>query len=244
MAKSSGMRRVGRWLFWGLGSLMLISVLILLIFRFVPPPTSAFMVAYQLEHDRRPVRHSWVDLDQMSRWLPLAVVASEDQRFLQHWGLDLDAIATAVDDYRQGDSLRGASTLSQQTAKNLFLWNGRQFIRKVLEAGLTLEMEALWNKRRIIEVYLNFAEFGPGIYGVEAASRAFFGLPASQLNRWQAARLAAVLPNPRVLDAAHPSAYLRQRINWITRQMRQLGGVAYLASIYHRCPVWSFDCTP
>lgn len=232
MAKSSGMRRLGRWLAWSLGSLALISVLILLIFRFVPPPTSAFIVADQLEHDGRAIRRQWVDLDQMSRWLPLAVVASEDQRFLQHWGLDLKAIATAVDDYRQGDSLRGASTLSQQTAKNLFLWNGRQFIRKLLEAGLTLEMEGLWSKRRIIEVYLNFAEFGPGIYGVEAASRAFFGLHASQLSRWQAARLAAVLPNPRVLDARHPSAYLWQRINWITGQMRQLGGTAYLQSIY------------
>lgn len=232
MAKSSGMRRAGRWLAWSFGSLIVISVLVLVVFRFVPPPTSAFIIADRLEHDGQDIRRQWVDLDHMSRWLPLAVVASEDQRFLQHWGLDLKAIATAVDDYRQGDSLRGASTLSQQTAKNLFLWNGRQFVRKLLEAGLTLEMEGVWNKRRIIEVYLNFAEFGPGIYGVEAASRAFFGLHASQLSRWQAARLAAVLPNPRVLDAGHPTAYLWQRINWITGQMRQLGGTAYLKSIY------------
>lgn len=232
MAKSRGIRRAGRWLAWILGSLLVGSVLILLIFRFVPPPTSAFIVADRITHGGRDVRRHWVGLEQMSRWLPLAVVASEDQRFLQHWGLDLKAIATAVDDYRQGDNLRGASTLSQQTAKNLFLWNGRQFVRKLLEAGLTLEMEALWSKRRIMEVYLNFAEFGPGIYGVEAASQAFFGVHASQLSRWQAARLAAVLPNPKVLDAAHPTAYLWQRVNWITGQMRQLGGTAYLQSIY------------
>lgn len=233
MKKSSGIRRLGRWMAWLLGSLVLISVLSLLVFRFIPPPTSAFIIAYRLEHSDQTIRRQWVDLEQMSRWLPLAVVASEDQRFLQHWGLDLQAIAKAVDEYQQGDSLRGASTLSQQTAKNLFLWSGRQFIRKILEAGLTLEMEGLWSKRRIIEVYLNFAEFGPGIYGVEAASRAFFGLHASQLNRWQAARLAAVLPNPRGLDAGHPGAYLWQRVNWITDQMRQLGGTAYLQSIYH-----------
>ena len=162
-------------------------------------------------------------LEDISPWMPLAVIASEDQRFLEHWGLDLDAIATAVDAFREGDSLRGASTITQQTAKNLFLWSGRSYFRKGMEAALALGLEGLWSKRRIMEVYLNVAEFGPGIYGVEAASRAHFGIKASQLTAEQAARLAAVLPNPRVYNAAAPSDYIWLRVSWFSPDVKFSG---------------------
>ncbi|MEQ5837231.1 monofunctional biosynthetic peptidoglycan transglycosylase [Marinobacter sp. NFXS9] len=226
MARQSGWKRAARWLLYTVCGLMLFMLVVIGVLRFVNPPTTAFMIADHIAHPERRQVQNWVPIQKMSPWMPLAVMASEDQRFLQHWGLDLNAIATAVEDYQQGDSLRGASTISQQTAKNLFLWNGRQLIRKGLEAGLTLAMEALWNKQRIMEVYLNVAEFGDGVYGVEAASLRFYGIHASQLSASQAARLAAVLPNPKALSAARPSAYVWQRVDWIMRQMRQLGGPA------------------
>ncbi|WP_148861072.1 monofunctional biosynthetic peptidoglycan transglycosylase [Marinobacter fonticola] len=226
MAGKSGWKRVGRWLLFIVLGLLALVVGLIVLLRFVNPPTTAFMLADQIQHPERRQVQNWVSLERISPWMPLAVIASEDQRFLQHWGLDIDAIASAVQQYREGEGLRGASTISQQTAKNLFLWNGRQMVRKGLEAGLTLGLEALWSKRRIMEVYLNIAEFGDGVYGVEAASRRFFGIGASQLNASQAARLAAVLPNPKVYNAVQPSSYVWQRVDWITRQMRQLGGPA------------------
>ena len=229
--KTSGrMRAAGRWLAGGLAGLLIALVLVLLLFRFVNPPTSAFMLAYRIGHPDQAPSQQWVALEAISPWMPLAVVASEDQRFPEHWGLDLAAIRSAVREYAQGEGLRGASTITQQTAKNLFLWNGRSFVRKGLEAGLAVTLEALWPKRRILEVYLNIAEFGPGIYGVEAASRAFFGIPARRLSRGQAARLAAVLPNPKVFRADRPSAYVWERVRWIRRQMDQLG-LAYLGGL-------------
>lgn len=217
-----------------MGGLLLLVAAIMLTFRFVNPPTSAFIIADQWQHPQRTTQHEWVDIEDISPWMPLAVIASEDQRFLTHWGLDMNAIADAVEDYQSGDSLRGASTISQQTAKNLFLWNGRQFIRKGLEAGLTLGLEALWSKRRIMEVYLNIAEFGNGIFGVEAASQAYFGVSAKHLTPSQAARLAAVLPNPKKMSAAQPSGYVWERVDWITRQMYQLGGTGYVRSLTGR----------
>ena len=204
--------------------------------RFVNPPTSAFMAIDQWQHPEREVRHTWVDLENVSAWMPLAVIASEDQTFLQHWGVDVKGIMTAIKGYQKGDALRGASTISQQTAKNLFLWNGRQFVRKILEAGLTLGLEGLWSKRRIMEVYLNIAEFGDGIYGVEAASRHFFGVNAHQLTQMQAARLAAVLPNPKRFNAGRPTAYIAQRVTWISKQMRQLGGTAFIHPLMEKNP--------
>ncbi len=220
-----------RWLFWILAGIVLVTAAILALFRFVNPPATAFTLAWQLEN-RQPIQQIWVSLEDISPWMPLAVIASEDQRFLTHWGLDLDAIATAVTAYQQGNNLRGASTITQQTAKNLFLWSGRSMARKGLEAVLALGLEGLWPKRRIMEVYLNVAEFGPGIYGVEAASQSHFGIKASQLSPEQAARLAAVLPNPRVYSAAAPSPYIWQRVSWIRRQMGQLGGTDLVQSLY------------
>lgn len=222
MAKKSFPQKILRLMTRLVAAVIAFMLLIVLLFRFVNPPTSAFMLAHQLAYPDQRIQQRWITLDDVSPWLPLAVMASEDQRFPEHWGVDFVAIRKALSEYSAGDGLRGASTITQQTAKNLFLWNGRSFIRKLIEAALALGMELLWPKERILEVYLNIAEFGPGIYGVEAASQAFFGRSARLLNDYQSALLAAVLPNPKVLDAGMPSAYVQQRVSWIRNQMPRL----------------------
>ncbi|KPQ29394.1 MAG: monofunctional biosynthetic peptidoglycan transglycosylase [Marinobacter excellens HL-55] len=231
MAKRSFVRTSLRLFAMAFGAVIALLLLAILLFRFVNPPTSAFMLAYQLDNPPRPLRHEWVPLSDISPWMPLAVVASEDQRFPHHRGVDVDAIRKAVSEYKAGEGLRGASTITQQTAKNLFLWNGRSFARKAIEAGLAVTIDGLWPKQRVLEVYLNIAEFGPGIYGVEAASQAYFGKPARYLSQAQAARLAAVLPNPKVLSVNSPSAYVQERVDWIQRQMAQLSGLRYLEGL-------------
>ncbi len=159
------------------------------------------------------------------------MVASEDQRFPDHGGFDFKQIEKALDDAERGGRARGASTISQQVAKNLFLWNGRSYLRKGLEAWYTVLIETLWSKRRILEVYVNIAEFGRGVYGAEAASQAFFHKPAAKLSRGEAARLAAVLPSPKRMRAESPSAYVLRRQGEIERQMAALGGTAYIAGL-------------
>ncbi|MAO14772.1 monofunctional biosynthetic peptidoglycan transglycosylase [Marinobacter sp.] len=231
MAKRSFVRTSLRMVAIALGVVIALLLLAILLFRFVNPPTSAFMLAYQLDNPPRPLRHEWVPLSDISPWMPLAVVASEDQRFPHHRGVDVDAIRKALSEYKAGEGLRGASTITQQTAKNLFLWNGRSFARKAIEAGLAVTIDGLWPKQRVLEVYLNIAEFGPGIYGVEAASQAYFGKPARYLSQAQAARLAAVLPNPKVLSVNAPSTYVQERVDWIQRQMAQLSGLRYLEGL-------------
>lgn len=203
----------------------------ILLFSFLPVPFSAVMVERQLgawlRGDFSYVAHSdWVAHDDISPWMGLAVIASEDQKFPTHWGFDVAAIESVLDN--SDSRMRGASTLSQQTAKNLFLWDGRSWVRKGLEAGLTVGIETVWTKRRILTVYLNIAEFGPGVFGVEAAAQRYFHKPASRLTAAEAALLAAVLPNPIRFRAAAPSGYVRQRQQWILRQMRQLGGEGFL----------------
>ncbi|MDV5353911.1 monofunctional biosynthetic peptidoglycan transglycosylase [Enterobacter asburiae] len=213
--------------FWGGG---------ILLFSFLPVPFSAVMVERQLSAwltgDFSYVAHSdWVSMDEISPWMALAVVAAEDQRFPDHWGLDVEAIEKALSHNEKHENrIRGASTLSQQTVKNLFLWDGKSWLRKGLEAGLTVATEAVWTKRRILTVYLNIAEFGDGIFGVEEASQRYFHKPASRLTMSEAALLAAVLPNPIRYKAAAPSGYVRNRQAWIMRQMQQLGGEGFLQS--------------
>ena len=175
-----------------------------------------------------PVHYRWTDWDEISPYAALAVVASEDQKFPSHWGFDLKSIQDALRERQEGGRLRGASTISQQVAKNLFLWPGQSFVRKGIEAYFTVLIEALWPKRRILEVYLNIAELGPGIYGVRAASETHFQLSPSELGPYEAAILAAVLPNPKQLDAERPSPYVRERAGWILDQMWGLGGIDYL----------------
>jgi monofunctional biosynthetic peptidoglycan transglycosylase len=210
-----------------------LSWLLVLVLRFVPPWTSAVMLERQLgalihgEKDFQ-LHHHWVAWQQISPSVPLAMVAGEDQKFPYHHGFDFDSIHDAIDTADDGGRLRGASTISQQTAKNLFLWNGRSFVRKGLEAYFTVLLEWTWPKQRILEVYMNIAEFGDGIYGVGAASDAYFHLPPARLDATQAARLAAVLPSPRRLHVDHPSAYVQRRVNWIQQQMVRLGGPGYV----------------
>ena len=204
--------------------------------RWINPPYSAFMAETQLtawsNHDRTYVfRHRWADLNQISPNLPLAVVASEDQKFTAHWGFDVEAIEKAYEMNQHSHRVHGASTISQQVAKNLFLWSGRSYLRKGLEAYFTVLIEACWPKRRIIEIYLNIAEFGYGTYGAEAAAERFFHKPAAKLTRADSAVLAAVLPNPQRLNATAPSAYVQLRRDWILGQMQALGGAEMLEEI-------------
>jgi monofunctional biosynthetic peptidoglycan transglycosylase len=228
--------RLGRalaWLVLGAAGLSILSVALL---RWIDPPYSAFMAEKRIEawvgRDRDYVfRHAWVDLAHISPNLPLAVVASEDQKFPEHWGFDVEAIEKAYELNRHSHHVRGASTISQQVAKNLYLWSGRSYFRKGLEAYFTLLIEGFWPKRRILEVYLNIAEFGNGIYGAEAAAERFFHRPASRLSRSDAATLAAVLPNPERYSAAAPSPYVLERRDWILGQMQALGGPEMLSEI-------------
>lgn len=211
--------------FWGGG---------IALFNILPVPFSAVMVERQLSAwfagNFSYVAHSdWVSMDEISPWMGLAVIAAEDQKFPEHWGFDMGAIEKALaHNERNENRIRGASTLSQQTVKNLFLWDGRSWVRKGLEAGLTLGMETVWSKKRILTVYLNIAEFGEGVFGVEAASQRYFHKPASKLSPAEAALLAAVLPNPIRFKASAPTGYVRSRQAWILRQMRQLGGEGFM----------------
>jgi monofunctional glycosyltransferase len=228
--------RLLRGVLWLVLACVAASVLAVAALRWINPPFTAFMAEAQIaawtSRDSNYVsRHSWVDLDQISPNLPLAVVASEDQKFPEHWGFDVAAIEKAYALNQHSHKVRGASTISQQVAKNLFLWSGRSYFRKGLEAYFTLLIEGLWPKRRILEVYLNIAEFGYGTYGAEAASQRFFRKPATRLTRGDAAVLAAVLPNPERLSAAAPTRYVQQRREWILGQMQALGGPEMLDEI-------------
>ena len=189
------------------------------------------MVAWAKRDTSYVSRHRWVDLNQVSPNLPLAVIAAEDQKFPEHWGFDVEAIEKAYELNQHSHRVRGASTISQQVAKNLFLWSGRSYFRKGLEAYFTLLIEACWPKRRILEIYLNAAEFGHGTYGAEAAAQRFFHHSAAKLTRSDAALLAAVLPNPKLFSAAMPSAYIQRRRDEILVQMQALGGGEMLDEI-------------
>jgi monofunctional biosynthetic peptidoglycan transglycosylase len=215
---------------------VVLSVGSVVVFRWLNPPYSAFMGEAQIAAwtSRDPsyvLRHSWVDLNRISPNLPLAVVAAEDQKFPEHWGFDVESIEKAYALNQHSHRVRGASTISQQVAKNLFLWSGRSYFRKGLEAYFTLLIEGCWSKRRILEIYLNIAEFGYGTYGAEAAAQRFFHKTAARLNRSDAAVLAAVLPNPVHFSAAAPSRYVQQRRDWILGQMQALGGSEMLDEI-------------
>jgi monofunctional biosynthetic peptidoglycan transglycosylase len=210
---------------WGL-TLWLVFILLLLALRWLPPPVSAFM----LQAEQSPVQYQWRQWEQLSEHLPLAAVAAEDQRFPLHYGLDWIQIEAAINDYQQGEGLRGASTITQQVCKNLFLWPGGGLFRKGIEAFCAGNIEVIWGKRRILEMYLNIAEFAPGVYGVEAAAQHFFQQDARSLSREQSALMMAVLPNPKRLDIGAPSAYVQQRQEWIAQQMRQLGA-SYLSQL-------------
>lgn len=226
----SGRRRPAAWRRWlgravlGLAVLSLAATLLL---RFVPPPPTPLMVIRGIQAMAAGqgfvLRRQWQPLANISPALVRAVIAAEDQKFLTHFGFDLDAISKAYVNNREGGRRRGGSTITQQTAKNVFLWPGGSYLRKGVEAYFTLLLEACWSKERIIEVYLNVAEFGPGVYGAESAARTYFRTSAKRLTARQAAMLAAILPSPLQWSPARPTGYLRHRQRWILQQMRQIG---------------------
>ncbi len=198
--------------------------------RWINPLTSSVIVQHNIQarvDGGRLVNQQWVNWKSISPQFPLAVLAAEDQRFPSHYGIDFTELKNAI---RQGAS-RGASTITQQVAKNLFLWQSRSYLRKVLEAAMAVYIDLVWGKQRVLEIYMNVAYFGANIYGVEAASQEFFNKKASELNRYEAARLAAVLPNPRRYSAQNASAYIIDRQHWIMGQMEQLGGTAFIKNL-------------
>ena len=205
---------------------VLASVVSVATLRFVPPLTTAFILRERAFGDQ-PVSHTWTPWRDISPNAAIAVVASEDQLFPTHHGFDLEQIQRAIEE----GARRGASTISQQTAKNLYLWPGGGYFRKGVEAWFTVLIETLWPKRRILEVYLNIAEFGPGVFGVGEASSRYFGKEPAALTPAEAARLAAVLPSPKRMSAARPSPYVQRRTGQILTQMQQLGGPAYLSAL-------------
>ncbi len=209
------------------------SLFFVVLFRFVNPPVTPLMLirsAGQLKESvGMKMKKNWVALDKISPNLPLAVVASEDNLFSEHHGFDLKSIEKArkYNERKKGKRIKGASTISQQTAKNVFLWPGRSWLRKGLEVYFTLFIEFVWGKERIMEVYLNVIETGNGIYGAEAAARSYFGKPAASLGRGEAALIAAILPNPRKWNPLSPTPYLRGRQQWILWNMNNIGKVEY-----------------
>ena len=212
--------------------LVLLVILLLLIFRVAPVPSSSFMlqqsVASWFDETTPKVHHHWVSMEEIPPQVALAAIAAEDQLFPEHWGIDRGATERAIQAALEGESSGGGSTITQQVAKNLFLWGGRSYLRNGLEWGLVVLIETLWSKERILEVYLNIAQFSAADYGVGAASDFLFKKPVAKLSEADAALLAAVLPLPEVYSVVKPSRYIQKRQRFILRQMRQLGGVAYL----------------
>ncbi|APS38210.1 MULTISPECIES: monofunctional biosynthetic peptidoglycan transglycosylase [Salegentibacter] len=205
------------------GILLLFSLLIVLLFKWFPVPFTPLMAIRYFENPEEKIQHSWVPRQDISRHLQLGVIASEDQNFVKHNGFDIEAIEKAIEDNQKGKRVRGASTISQQTAKNVFLWPGRNWLRKGLEVYFTFLIETFWSKERILEVYLNSIEMGRGIYGAEAAAQHWFNKSAANLSVYEAAAIAAILPNPREYRANPASNYINQRKNWIVRQMQNYG---------------------
>ena len=228
-------KKMFSWLAKTVAVLLFASVAAVVVLRWMPPPVSAMMLyqwgAAMLDGKVFNLRYRWVSMEEMSPRVAIAVVASEDQRFPDHFGFDFEAMRRAWEENQHRKKIRGGSTISQQVAKNLFLWPGRSLVRKGMEAYFTLLLEGLWPKQRILEVYLNVAEFGPGIFGVKAASDAFFHKPPAKLTAREASLLAAVLPNPKKMRAGKPSGYVAGRAQQIRKQMKQLGGPTYLKPI-------------
>lgn len=220
---------------WAAGGFLAGSSLLVLLLRWIDPPVSAIRVQRRVASwsDPRPYapRAAWKDLEDIAPTMGLAVIAAEDQNFPEHSGFDWQAIEKALAHNEKSRRKRGASTVSQQTAKNLFCWESRSWVRKGAEAYFTLLIETFWSKRRILEVYLNIVEFGDGVFGVEAASQATFRKPARRLSASESALLAAVLPNPHKFKAGAPSAYVLNRQAWILKQMQQLGGEAVVKEL-------------
>jgi monofunctional glycosyltransferase len=227
----SRFRKIARWVGKILLYLMLFSWFIVLIFKWIPVPFTPLMIIRSIEQKAAGkeviLSHKWIPLEEISPNLVKAVIASEDQKFLTHNGFDWESINKAREANAKGKRLRGGSTISQQTAKNVFLWPGRSYLRKGLEAYFTVLIEFAWGKERIMEVYLNSIEMGDGVYGASEASRVWYRKSAAKLTANEAAGIAAILPNPRVYRATRSSNYVNRRKNFIVRQMRNLGPIDF-----------------
>lgn len=216
--------------------IILLSIFSVILLKWINPVTSSIMIQRKINalvtfKERQIIAYEWFSYDKISKQMALAVVAAEDQNFPTHFGFDIEQIEKAIKQHERGRRLRGASTISQQVAKNLFLWEGRSFIRKGLEAYFTLLIELLWSKERILEVYLNITEMGDMLFGVGAASQIYFKKTPDKLTSSQAALLAAVIPNPIRFSVKHPSSYILRRQGWILDQMGSLGGIEYLKNL-------------
>lgn len=232
MPRRKILKKLTRWFLFTLGCLLLLSILPVILLRWIDPISSSFMLQNQWRSPGDQTLHfEWTDWNELSPQLKIAVVASEDQSFPTHYGFDVKSIIEALKQRQQGHSSRGASTISQQVVKNMFLWPGQSWIRKGLEAWLTLVLETVCSKQRILEIYLNIAQWGSNQFGAQAASQHYFAKNAIQLNRYESALLAAVLPNPVRLKVDKPSYYILERQRWILRQIRGLGGPSFLADL-------------
>ena len=221
-------KRLKRWLSLALLGLIMVTWLPVLLLRWFEPPATAFMLLQTQGYDRSSFRYRWADWPELGSSAALAVMAAEDQKFPEHYGFDVVSIQDAVLDGLDGKSLRGASTITQQVAKNLFLWPGQSFLRKGIEAWFSALIELTWSKKRILEMYLNIVEFGPGIYGVPEAGRIYFGKTPRQLTDADAALLAAVLPNPKLFHVNQPSEHVRERQRWILHHIGKLRRYGWL----------------
>ena len=220
--------KIRKLLIYVLALIILVPFLFIGVLRWINPPITSFMLQHVL-FSEIPLQYNWVPSQKISKHLAIAAVASEDQRFPKHYGFDWHEIQLALHDKAKGKSLRGASTITQQVAKNIFLWGGKSYLRKIIEAYFSGVIELCWSKSRILEVYLNIAEMGPGIYGVQAASRHYYNKDAWELGLQEATRLIAVLPSPKTYKVNPPSAYVVKRANQIQRQIQLLGGFNYLS---------------
>ncbi len=223
-------KKVGLFFLKALLCFLAFTVLLVILYRFINPPVTYLMIS-KWAKDGYGIEKEWKSLDEISPYLQLGVICAEDQNFIRHYGLDFGAIEKARKHNEKSKRKRGASTISQQVAKNVFLWPGRSWIRKGFEVYFTLLIETFWNKKRILEVYLNVAEMGKGIYGAEAAAQHHFKKPAAKLSKEQAALIVVCIPNPVKFNASKPTAYLYARQAWLLKQMRLFGGVAYLKKL-------------
>jgi len=217
------MKRIFKFLLKLILWLFAFSIFMVILYKWVPVPATPLMVIRYFENSKEEIHHDWVNIEDISRHLQLAVISSEDQNFLNHSGFDIKAIEKAIERNKNGKRVRGASSISQQTAKNVFLWPNRSWLRKGMEVYFTFLIELFWSKERIIEVYLNSIEMGKGIYGAEAAAQYWYKKPAVKLTMYESAAVAAILPNPRQYRANPPSSYIKTRINWIVLQMQNYG---------------------
>lgn len=207
---------------------MLLSVLLVVLMRWVNPLGSMLMVERKIAHWNMTQQRTWKDWDQISDNIKIAVIAAEDQNFSNHWGFDFKAMNRALKHNQNNKKIRGASTITQQVAKNIFLWSSRSWVRKGFESWFTLWIELTWSKQRILEIYLNSVEWDEGVFGIEAASRHYFKVSANQLTPAQASLLAAILPNPRKWSPVNPNSHIQKKAEWIRTQMNNLGGKYYL----------------